>query len=192
MNWVLGFNTPGVLENEVGLSAALFACEVFVRRTSPAEARLRAFGGYGRVLDHTGIALFQRIWEDQVLADVLVRLDTVQGLWAPVVSTCPCSFSAWSLHHVWDVMRHANGSTKTLKLKCPDCSQRGKINAIKHGIQFVTDRISEVGKAYSLGLTNHFIVPIDAKLEITFYVSFLYIDKQTVLLTLFVGSSSGR
>lgn len=179
MNWVLGFNTPGVLENEVGLCAAMFACEVFVRRTSPAEARLRAFGGYGRVLNHTGITLFQRIEEDKVLADILVRLDTVQGLWAPVVSECPCSFSAWSLHHVWDVVRRKNGNTKTLQIKCPDCARRGRINAVDHDIQFVTDHISAAGKAYSLHLINHFIVPIDMELKITFNVS-LYFDKQTV------------
>lgn len=149
----------------------MFACEVFIRCTSPAKARLKAFGGYGRALDHTGVILFQRMKEDEVLADVLVRLDPMERLWAPVTSICHCSFSEWSTHHVQSVVVHANGSIRTLEMECPMCSRRGQIDAIEHGIQFVTEQISEAGKAYALPLINHFVVPIDLKLEITFLVS---------------------
>lgn len=167
VDWILGFDARGVLHREVGSSTASFLSEVIVRQTSPAESRLRAFGGYSRILDHTGVTLFQRI-NDVLIADTLVRLDTVRGLWGPIETPCnKCSFAAWTRNHVKRVAKLRTGDTKILYLTCPRCGQRGRVHG-KDQVQFVTHKINEPGKAYALNLVNHYVVPLLDKLRIDF------------------------
>lgn len=161
INWVLGFRALAVLQREVASSCVAFITDILGYTFLVAEARLRAFGGYGRALEHTGVILLQRLPDGGILSDCLIRFVSARGLWGPI-KQCRCRFNGWKTDHIKNAWPTRSGDTKTVSLDCPVCQRRVIVRAHDQ-VQFVDERTDKPGEAYSKHLINHFVVPFPAK-----------------------------
>lgn len=157
MDWILGFRTRALIQREVASGASTFLGDVFINNMPPARARLRAFGGPGTALEHTGVVLYQRLDDNSIKIDCLIRFSATRGLWGPV-KACPCDFNAWSANHIVHRLKKG-GDTKTITLRCPTCKLQGTVHGVG-SVQFVSAPTKITGEAYSLDLVNHFVVPM--------------------------------